>query len=102
MPASAHGDLELVRPCEIESGRDIAGADAARDHRRPAVDERVEAAARCVVLGVRGADDGAGQRTPQLVQVLVVDACREGYVAFDAVLEMGNPGRPEDVGALQR
>ena len=57
VPASAHRHLQLVRPCEIERGRDVAGADAARDHRRPAVDESVEAAARRVVAGVVGNED---------------------------------------------
>ena len=68
--ASAHCDLELVRAREVECGRDVARAGAARDDRGPAVDERVEAAARGVVPGVGGADDGAGQRPPQLVQAL--------------------------------
>lgn len=76
VPASAHGHLELVRPCEIEGGRDIAGSDATRDHRRPAVDESVEAAACRVVLGIGRADEAAGQRTPQLAQALV----QEGHL----------------------
>ena len=71
VPPSAHGQGQLVRPCEIESDRDIASAEATRDHRRPAIDERIEAAAYCVVLGVGGADDGASQRPSQLVQALV-------------------------------
>ena len=40
--ASAHCDLELVSPREVESDCDVAGSDAARDHRRPAIDECVE------------------------------------------------------------
>jgi len=60
-----------MSPRERERGRDIAGAGAAHDHRRPAVDQRVEAAPSCVVPGVGGADAGAGQRAPQLIQALV-------------------------------
>jgi hypothetical protein len=68
VPASPHGHVQPLRTCESERGRDIAGAEATRDHRRPAVDESVEAAARRVVPGVRGADHRPGQRLPQLVQ----------------------------------
>ena len=71
VPASAHGHLQALLPCEVEGGRHIASAEATRDHGRPAVDEGVEAAARRVVSGIRGADDGAGQRPPQLGQALV-------------------------------
>ena len=58
VPAAAHRDLELVRAREVERGRDVARAAAARDHRGPAVDERVEADAGRVVPGVAG-DDAA-------------------------------------------
>jgi hypothetical protein len=63
---SAHGHLELVRPGEVERGRDIRRARATSDQRGPAVDEGVEAAARRVVPGLARAEHGAGQRTPQL------------------------------------
>jgi hypothetical protein len=69
--ASAHRDLELERPCEVERGRDVARTDAAHDHGRPAVDERVETAPRRVVLGLSRRKDDAGQRPAQIAQLLV-------------------------------
>ncbi len=70
VPSSAHSDLEFVRACEVEGRHDIARADATSDHRRPAVDESVEAAACRVVLRIPRSDDCAGHRPPQLVQAL--------------------------------
>ena len=72
VPASAHGDVELVLSGERECGCDILGACAAHDHGRPAIDERVEAAARSVVLRIRGHDHRAGQRLPERAERLVV------------------------------
>jgi hypothetical protein len=71
VPTAAHSYLEFVRPCKIESNYDITSGDTTGDHRWPAINEGIEATASCVVLGVRGADDDASQRTPQLVQALV-------------------------------
>ena len=71
--ASAHGDLEPMRAGEVESGGDVSGSPAARDQRRPAVDERVEADARRVVARVLGAQDCACERLLQLVSRPVVD-----------------------------
>ncbi len=67
VPASPNGNFQVVRAREIECGRDITRTGAARDHRRAPIDECVEAASSRVVLGILGADDGAGQRAPQLV-----------------------------------
>jgi hypothetical protein len=66
VPASAHGHFQRLAPREVEGGRHIGGAEAAHDHRGPAVHEAVEAAARRVVPGIGGRDDGAGHRPPQL------------------------------------
>jgi hypothetical protein len=63
--------LQFVGLCEIEGGRDVAGTDAASDHRRAAVDESIETAARRVVLGIPRTDDRAGERLPQIVEPLV-------------------------------
>jgi hypothetical protein len=70
----AHGHLQLVLPGEGESGGDVSGADAARDYGRPAVDERVEATARGVVLLIVRCDHGAGQRPSQIAQASVEPA----------------------------
>jgi hypothetical protein len=70
VPASAHRDLEREGSCDIERGRDVVRADAARDHRRASVDESVETASRSVVLGVIRCDNSAGQRAPQLDQAI--------------------------------
>ena len=48
--ASAHGDLQLLCAGEVESRGDVGRAGAARDQRRPAVDQGVVAASRGVVL----------------------------------------------------
>ena len=58
---AAHRHLQLVLPSEGESGCHVTRAEAARDHGRPAVDERVEAAASGVVLRIRGCDHRSGQ-----------------------------------------
>ena len=71
VPASSHRHLEPARAREIERRRHVAGAEAARDHRRPAVDEGVEAAPGRVVAGVGRGQHGAGQRAPQLGRALV-------------------------------
>jgi hypothetical protein len=68
--ASTHRDLERKSSCELERRRDVVRPDAARDHRRASVDERVETASRSVVLGVIRSDDGARQRAPQLDQAI--------------------------------
>src|SRR5918995_3657121 len=70
-PASPYRPLQPVRPCEIERRRHVVGADATRDHRRPAVDESVEATARGVVPGIAWGQHGAGERAPQLGRALV-------------------------------
>ena len=69
MAAAAHCDLEPVRAGEVERNPDVLHTRAAHDHRRPVVDERVEAAAGCVVPRVRGLDDTTGQRSPQLAEI---------------------------------
>ncbi len=67
----AHRDLELVSPREVESDCDVPGVDAACDHRRPAIDECVEAASRCVVRRIRGLDDRPGQGSAQLDEIVL-------------------------------
>jgi hypothetical protein len=62
MSTSTHGDLKLVRPCKIESDRDIVSIFTACDHGRSAVDEGIEAAAGCVVFGRCRIDHSASQR----------------------------------------
>src|SRR5207302_1327221 len=42
--APAHGHLQVLCAGEVEGGCDVAGPEAARDHRRPPIDERIEAA----------------------------------------------------------
>ena len=56
VPPSANRHLQLVGAREVERDRDVGRAAAARDHRRPSVDERVEAEARSVVLDLAGYD----------------------------------------------
>ena len=70
----AHRDLQLVLPSKGESSCNVGGADAARDHRRPAIDERVETPAGGVVLRIRRCDHSAGKRPSQLAQALVEPA----------------------------
>jgi hypothetical protein len=72
VPTSAYGDLERVRPREVEGPRHVTGAETTHDHGRPAIDQRVEAAARHVEPGVRGHQHGAGKRPPQLGQAVTV------------------------------
>jgi hypothetical protein len=76
-----HGHLEAVRPGVVEGCRHVGGAEAADDHRRPAVDERVEAAARSVIAGVAGPDDGPSHHSAQLAQALDSRAARLGLFA---------------------
>ncbi len=64
--SSAHGNLELVRAREVEGGRDVGASEATDDHRGPTVDERVEADARSVVLGVPWHQHVALERLAQL------------------------------------
>jgi hypothetical protein len=71
VPAAAHGDFQRLRPCEVEGGRDVAGAEAPHDEGRPAIDEGVEAAARCVVSGIGWTDDSPCQGLAQLRDDLV-------------------------------
>ena len=71
VPTSTDSDLKLIRVRESEGGLDITGAETAGDHRRTAVDERVEAPPRGVVAGVLRKDDLACQRQLQLVDVHV-------------------------------
>ena len=71
VPTSTHGHLKFVCPREIKSDCHIASTDTTRDHGRTAVNEGIEPAAGHVVFGIRGADDGASQRTPQLIQTLI-------------------------------
>jgi hypothetical protein len=53
---SSHGYFELVCPREIESNRDIFSTNTSGDHCRMTVNEGIETAARCVVVGVRRDD----------------------------------------------
>ena len=69
---STDSDLKLIRAREGEGSLDVGGAETAGDHRRTAVDERVEAAPRGVVAGVLRKDDLACQRLLQLVDIHVV------------------------------
>ena len=50
--AAAHRDLELQRPRQLDGVGDIRRAVAARDQRRPLVDESVVDAPRVVVAGI--------------------------------------------------
>ena len=68
--AAPHRDLEPVRPRVVEGGGHVAGAEAPDDHRRPAIDEGVEAAARPVVAGIAGADHRPGHLSAQLAKAL--------------------------------
>ena len=95
VPASAHGHFQLVRACEVERGRDIAGADATGDHRRPAVDESIEAAAYRVVFSVGWADDGTGQRPPELVQALINVSHQDLLVTGHVLVGLGGRGPPD-------
>ena len=54
---------------EGEGRRHVVGVDTARDHRRPAVDQQVEAAARPLVLAVGRLENVALQRFLQLFHV---------------------------------
>ena len=71
MPAATYGHFESLRPCEVEGRDDVAVVQAANDHRRQAVDEKIEATSGLVVPGVRGNEHGAGQRLPQLSYRLI-------------------------------
>jgi hypothetical protein len=54
VPAAADGDLEVMRTCEVEGGSDVGCAHALGDQRGSSIDERVEADACSVVLGICG------------------------------------------------
>jgi len=68
VPASAHGHLQRARPGEVKSPRHVAGIEATHDHGRPAVDQRVEAAARRIEPLISGGEHRAANRPPQLSQ----------------------------------
>ena len=70
VPTSAYGDLQRVRPGEVKGPRHVVGIEATHDHGRPAVDQRVEAAARRIEPLVRGGEHGAAKRSPQLGQAV--------------------------------
>jgi hypothetical protein len=69
--SSSHSHLKFVRSREIECNRNILSTNTARDHRGAAVNQGIETATGCVVLGVRREDKSASQRTPQLIQILI-------------------------------
>jgi hypothetical protein len=64
------GDLELMRPGEVEGGGDVAGAKAAGDRSWAAVDQEVEADAGGVVVRVGGGKDVAVERLSEFGEVL--------------------------------
>jgi hypothetical protein len=68
--ATAHRDLQRLGASEGERRRHVARSQGADDQRRPAVDQRVEAAADPVEAGVPGLDHGTGNRPSQLAEVL--------------------------------
>jgi hypothetical protein len=59
-----------VVPSVPEGRRDIVCTEAPRDHRRPPIDERVEATTGRVVWRICRTDDTARERAAQLVQSL--------------------------------
>jgi hypothetical protein len=71
VPAAAHRHLQRPRAREVEGGGNVSGVEAAHDHRRSAVDETVEAAARSVVDGVGPGHHGAGDGPAQLGQARI-------------------------------
>ena len=66
VPASAHGDLQRLRPGEVKGPRHVAGIETTHDHGWPAVDQGVEAAARRIEPGICAGEHGAANRSPQL------------------------------------
>ncbi len=71
VPAAAHGDLQLVRPGEVERGRYVRRPETSSDRRWATVDEGVETNACRVVLGISGADHLSGERSAQLGQAVI-------------------------------
>jgi hypothetical protein len=67
--AAANGDLQIVLLGEGQGRRDVAGICAARDRRRPTVDQEVEAEARTLILGVGGRQHVAGERIAERSEV---------------------------------
>jgi hypothetical protein len=57
VPASAHRHLQPHGACEVEGGRNIAGAEAANNDRGPAIDQGIEAATQPVIPGIGWGDD---------------------------------------------
>src|SRR5262245_4623449 len=76
--AAPHSDLQIVDAGEVESGRDICGPRTPCDHRRPTIDESVEADSRGFVFGVARDKHWAGERTPQFGQLAVGESAAVG------------------------
>src|SRR5262249_59525902 len=49
VPTATYRHLQCLRPCKSESAHDIVRTEAAHDHRRPTIDQSVEAATSRVV-----------------------------------------------------
>ena len=65
--SAAYCHLESVRLGEREGRCDICSASATRNHRRPSVDQRVEAAPRVIEVGVIGRDHLSHERAAKFV-----------------------------------
>ena len=74
--AAAHTDVQTLRAREPDRVRDVRRVLAARDQRRPPVDQPVVDAPRVVVAFISRLQDIAGKHAPQLLEPLSVDACR--------------------------
>jgi hypothetical protein len=101
VPASAYGDLQRVRPGEVKGPPHVAGIETTHDHRRPMVDQRVEAATRRIESFVCGGKHGAAKRSPQLGQAFTGAGRIDRFTYVDnspapALRRESVPERPDD------